>query len=92
MSEHCPQCGARAEPLPQTFISASWTAFACGSVLHGDGHVHQAEACRVRELEAENDRLRKRVEELEQFQAIVEAHAAGRWADTQAQQGEGSEG
>lgn len=62
MSDKCPKCGAEAI---RGLIIDSLSRFRCGSeqprpYLEGLGDKHkQSDACRIRELESENERLRK---------------------------------
>lgn len=59
MSDKCPKCGAEV-----TKNQVSMIRYSCESEFFLVGVLCQSDKCRIRELEAENARLRARVEEL----------------------------
>lgn len=58
--DKCPKCGAELRPGHDMRIPVR--VWICESVSH-DGVFHQSFACRIRELEAENARLREQIED-----------------------------
>lgn len=63
----CPKCGAEGvEPsaLARALLAEVPAEFACGSHAYDGGQSWHSEVCRIRELTAENERLREENERL----------------------------